>query len=1010
MILATLGSAANGPAYATYLPQAAQIPNTCNSIAGSASFPSPSTINFDDLGNAQAVGNHYQASYGLTFANEPTSRVQTYADYDPEPTKSRSAPNIIFHYPDFPNTSINVPMSFTFSSPKSHIGMYVGNGDFGDITATLIAYDSNMNELCRNILNDVPVSPTSFLGIHDSAGRIRTLTLDFGNSPASELIDDLMFAYAPSASNTATATATATHTPTPTKTSQSATLTPTSTPTSSPTATRTPTPTKTSQSTTITPTSTATRTPSPTPTRTSSPTPTSTPTPSSTINDSIWDFLDPNEVVWRSVRNQNDATYSTDLNLTAQAGNVVRDLEVIEMNGEIRYSATWQRNIDNRRWGTLRDRTFVQFSNDLLSYQNDGFILIDQEIYQVGEQLRIAGVWIPNKENLRSANYRNETFAVHSNYFVTFRDSGLLPIDFDVRSSSDGLRYSGVWIENREGLSWEISRDRTLAQFENDQNRLGSTHRIASFTTYWHQGQQYYSAVWIENRNQREWVLIKDLNTKQFNDAWTQYRDEGYRLTHQEVYTSPTGYRYAGIWRQNSIRPQWSLENTIDQQVRSFMRSNFDVPGVSVGIAISNELVYLKGFGFADVFDQKNANSRTIYRMASVSKAIAGTMFMDMVEDGSVFFTDTLRTYTPTIQARHINHELRDLVSHRSGVRHYTCNWPAPCNNDVTAFVTTQFNDATSASQLFINDPLVAQTGITVNYSSHAFTLFGMGLEYATGQNINQIFANTVTNRYGLPTLRPENRAIFDENRATTYSVTFPITLMQGLFGVPTFITTPVNVEVVPDNISWKTLGGGLESNVLDLTRFGMKLLNYEILNQNSLNTLFTPPDALSNFYAIGWDNPSSQPAGGTSLRSRRGSQLGSRAAINVYQNPNIVVVVMSNRDDPPDQILGNRIIAPDLAGNIGTAILNNRLGNFNQLRSQRNVHIPLNNRYQKLANEDADEPNSESGQPMFAATAAELPPPNRPQPVMMTEMMMPEYPLPDTAPQYIQHLSLLIR
>ena len=118
----------------------------------------------------------------------------------------------------------------------------------------------------------------------------------------------------------------------------------------------------------------------------------------------------------------------------------------------------------------------------------------------------------------------------------------------------------------------------------------------------------------------------------------------------------------------------------------------------------------------------------------------------------------------------------------------------------------------------------------------------------------------------------------------------------------------------------------------------------------------------------------------------------------------------MSNRDDPPDQILGNRIIAPDLAGNIGTAILNNRLGNFNQLRSQRNVHIPLNNRYQKLANEDADEPNSESGQPMFAATAAELPPPNRPQPVMMTEMMMPEYPLPDTAPQYIQHLSLLIR
>ncbi|MCW1970010.1 MAG: serine hydrolase, partial [Anaerolineae bacterium] len=719
----------------------------------------------------------------------------------------------------------------------------------------------------------------------------------------------------------------------------------------------------------------------------------------------IWDYLDPDEVVWRSKRNQSDADYRADL--AQQGDKVVIDIEVLEMNGEARYSTAWQRNLDNRRWAVLRDRTLLQFANDVQNYQNDGFILIDQALYVLNGQVRVSGVWIENKENLRSASYTNETFSVHSDQFVALRNSGMILINFNVRSTNDGLRYSGVWIENRDGLNWELMRDRTFGQLDADGDRLKVTHRPIALSGYGHNGQTYYAVIWIENQNGRNWKTSWNATTDEFSTKWDKNRDEGFRVTHQSVYSTTNGYRYTGVWRQNAIRDDWNLKGTIDTQITNFIATNNLAPGVSVGIAISNELIYLEGFGFADVADQKAATSRTIYRLASVSKAVAGTMLVDMVEDGTVALTDTLRTYTPTILARHRNHTLQDLASHRSEVRHYR----APFSTDPTWFVTRTYATAAEASGLFINDALM--TG-TINYSSHAFTLLGVGLEGATGQNVRQIFKQRVTDRYNLPTLRPENRAVYDVDRATIYSVTLYSSGRR------------VDTEVTPDDISWKTLGGGLESSTYDLTRFGMKLLNGEMLNNASLNMLFTPPDnsdaGFNRRYAIGWDVPSWQPQPTTppcqtnflaicrtSLVYRHGSQLGARSAINLYRNPNMVIVVLSNRDDLG--LPSTATTVPGLANALGVTILNNDFGNVQTLINERNAQRVTNTRARVAVGGDETEdmePSREGGTPMFAASASELPPTNRPPAATMTaaEMAMPE----SSADPTDQYLPLLVR
>ncbi len=108
-------------------------------------------------------------------------------------------------------------MIIDFDGPKTHVGMYLGNGETLLPTAVMIAYDGAGNIICRGTYDQVPELHTAFLGIHDPAGSIRRVTVDYGATSLSESIDDLFYAPAatlPTATNTLVPN-TATNTPLP---------------------------------------------------------------------------------------------------------------------------------------------------------------------------------------------------------------------------------------------------------------------------------------------------------------------------------------------------------------------------------------------------------------------------------------------------------------------------------------------------------------------------------------------------------------------------------------------------------------------------------------------------------------------------------------------------------------------------------------------------------------------------------------------------------------------------
>ena len=156
-------------------------------------------------------------------------------------------------------------------------------------------------------------------------------------------------------------------------------------------------------------------------------------------------------------------------------------------------------------------------------------------------------------------------------------------------------------------------------------------------------------------------------------------------------------------------------------------------------------------------------------------------------------------------------------------------------------------------------------------YSTHAYTVLGAVLEKLENRSISEIVLSEITNRFGLTTLRPENLAGSLENRVQLYETD--------------------NDEYAGDNMTNKTLGGGLVSSAIDLVRFGNGILNGSILTAAQRTTLWTPIGS----YAYGW-NIGTADEGGQRVVGKSGRQPGAKSYLRIYPDDGIVISVLANR------------------------------------------------------------------------------------------------------------------
>ncbi len=590
-------------------------------------------------------------------------------------------------------------------------------------------------------------------------------------------------------------------------------------------------------------------------------------------------------VGWASFRDGTSAQFSDHFN-QMKDDFLMLDIEIDVIDGVERLGAVWQTNFDNRGWAELRNLTSTEFGEQWTFYRDLGYRLIDQETYVKNNTRYYAGIWVENKENLGWASYRNTTSQQFADNFATYRDLGYVMIDIEAYPWNNGteLRYAAAWVENDENLGWLEFRDMSSAEFSDKFNLYRNTHRIWDVESYRFNGQQRYAAIWIEN-NGNGWAELRDMTASDYRNRWYRFRDLGYRLTDYEKYETGNGTRYAGVWRQNNDREDWELKDDVNQLVEAEFNT-YDIPGIGVGVSVFGDTKYLRGHGFSDIGDNVWYSSRTVNRLASISKAIGGVLAMRMVEKGHIALDARTRDYEPSLPRVH-THTIRQLLSNRGGIGHYNEH----------GSVNQQFATALDGVQFFLSDPLPYNPGSGCLYSTHGSTLAAVAYEAVLGKSISQILIDELSDPYGLPTLRAEDRSTATTDWAALYNTD--------------------NTEANADFLDWKTLGGGTVAHPLDLLNFGKKLLAGQIITAANLDTLWSVPAPNCSNYALGWNVGTDR---GTMVAAKDGAQLGARTYIRVYPEIEAVIVVLTNRQ-------GGNHSANQLGRDIGTLLLNNYLG-----------------------------------------------------------------------------------
>jgi CubicO group peptidase (beta-lactamase class C family) len=153
------------------------------------------------------------------------------------------------------------------------------------------------------------------------------------------------------------------------------------------------------------------------------------------------------------------------------------------------------------------------------------------------------------------------------------------------------------------------------------------------------------------------------------------------------------------------------------------------LPGIAVGVVKDQELIWAKGFGFADMQAKVPMTAATKFRVASNSKLFTAIAIMQLREEGKVGLDDPVVKYLPWFRAKPAGDDdgpitIEQLLSHSSGLqREAGDHW-----------VSYQFPTREELQKLYSERQAAFPPAVRWKYSNLAFSVAGLVVEQVSGQ------------------------------------------------------------------------------------------------------------------------------------------------------------------------------------------------------------------------------------------------------------------------------------
>ena len=130
------------------------------------------------------------------------------------------------------------------------------------------------------------------------------------------------------------------------------------------------------------------------------------------------------------------------------------------------------------------------------------------------------------------------------------------------------------------------------------------------------------------------------------------------------------------------------------------------------------------------------ASPASVFRIASISKPIAATAVLQLVERGLVSLDDPIQRFAPWFPRKPQGEiRIRHLLTHTSGIRHYR-------GNEMNSRDT--YPSVERAAAIFKDDPLLFAPGDQYAYSTYGYNLLAAVVESASGRSFDDYLRTNV--------------------------------------------------------------------------------------------------------------------------------------------------------------------------------------------------------------------------------------------------------------------------
>ncbi len=319
------------------------------------------------------------------------------------------------------------------------------------------------------------------------------------------------------------------------------------------------------------------------------------------------------------------------------------------------------------------------------------------------------------------------------------------------------------------------------------------------------------------------------------------------------------------------------IDSVVEESIK-----NHEIPG-AVGLVIHDgDVVYHKSFGFSDVDLQKPMRPDSIFRIASMTKAITTVGVMILYEKGEFLLSDPISDYIPEFknpmvvtkvddegrvtETRSANREIQiiDLLTHTAGI-----GYPFIPSKLSETYSAAGVVDGITAGAILLKDniinlanqPLLFDPGSAYAYGLNTDVL-GYLIEVVSGEPLDVFFREEIFEPLGMRDTYfylPKAK----EGRLVTLYADKDGSGIKVLKGKTNegVIYSDGGMQLIPDNPNYPyqgarmmfSGGAGLSSTAFDYGRFLLMLLNdgqlegHKIISRKSVELMRTS--------RVDWDN-----------------------------------------------------------------------------------------------------------------------------------------------------------